>query len=681
MTAKIKLAHHLMSLSRRSKQLIMLTVDFFAISFFSFFSSRLLFGGVLSESDYWLISGLAVFLTLSIGLAFGLYVAIVRYVEADFFYRANMAAVLSALLVPTIAIVFGAGIEVLKWGILYWSLMLMYFCYSRYLPRSFLIRTMRVFQPEGRVDRVLVYGAGAAGAQLVDCLLASGRGKPIAIVDDDKRLRGTVFKGIRVFGPNEIDKIIKTKSISRVLLAIPSASRARRSEILESLEPYPIHVQTVPDFQDLISGKAQVDDVRDIDLADLMGRSAVPPDPELMQACIRGKTVLVSGAGGSVGFELCRNIVRCKPVRLVLVEISESALYSVNKELNEIKLAEHLDLDIVPLLGNVCDGNRVANILRTYKVQTIYHAAAYKHVPMVEHNMLEGIRNNALGTSTLALAAMAANVQSFVLISTDKAVRPTNIMGASKRFAEMILQALQVDSRYTRFSMVRFGNVLDSSGSVVPLFREQIRRGGPITVTHPEIIRYFMTIPEAAELVIQAGSEAKGGDVFVLDMGQPIKIVDLARRMVLLLGHTLRDTSNPSGDIEIVYSGLRPGEKLYEELLVGDDVYGTSHPRIMRAKEGFMPLSLLNDNIKLLSQAIDRNDCSAARDILLRVVEPYEPSNTIDDYVWNENELIKPVREDDNVTKLSVRRVSEDRASSVSNIKGGLPADDGGSDL
>ena len=681
MSVRAKLAERLTGLSRRSKQLIMLSADACAFSVFSFASSWLLFGGLLKEPDYWLISGLAVFITLGLGLVFGLYIAIIRYVGLDFFHRSILTAALSALLVPAIAVSVQVDIEILKWGIFYWALTLVYFCYSRYIPSSFLSRmTSFSGQAQGK-DRVLIYGAGSAGSQLVECLLASGQGKPIAILDDDKRLRGTVFKGIKVFESVDIAKVIKTQNISRVLLAIPSASRRRRSEILEMLEPFPVHVQTVPDFLELISGNARVDEVRDVDLADLMGRSAVPPNQMLMNACILGKTVLVSGAGGSVGFELCRKIARCKPKRLVLLELSESALYSVDKELRQIKHLECLDIDIVPLLGNVCDGNRVENILRTYKVQTIYHAAAYKHVPMVEHNMLEGIRNNALGTSTLALAAMSANVQSFVLVSTDKAVRPTNIMGATKRFSEMVLQALQVESGYTQFSMVRFGNVLDSSGSVVPLFREQIRRGGPITVTHPEIIRYFMTIPEAAELVIQAGSEAKGGDVFVLDMGQPIKIVDLAKRMVLLLGHTLRDTSNPSGDIEIVYSGLRPGEKLYEELLVGDDVYGTSHPRIMRAKEGFMPLSQLNDNIKLLSQAIDRNDCDAAREILLRVVEPYEPSNPIDDYVWNENQLIEPVREDHNVTKLTVRRVSEDRASSVGNLKGVLPTDDGGSDL
>ena len=630
---------HLIKLSRRWKQIIMLSSDAFAISLLSLASSWVLFAGLLSASEYWLISGLAVLVTLGIGLFLGLYIAIIRYVGLDFYHRALLTAALSAFLVPVIAAYLKVNLEIVKWGVLYAALVSVYFCQGRYWARALLLRSAANSEYGPNLDRVLVYGAGVAGSQLVECLLVAGKSKPVAIVDDDKKLRGTVFKGIKVFDSADVADIIETKKISLILLAIPSASRRRRSEILAILEGFPVHVQTVPDFQELISGNAQVDEVRDIDLADLMGRSAVPPNPKLMNACILGKTVFVSGAGGSVGFELCKKIARCSPSRLVLLEISESALYSVDKELRRIRQAEGLGLDIVPLLGSVCDGSRVENILHTYEVDTIYHAAAYKHVPMVEHNMLEGIRNNSLGTLSLALAAMNARVESFVLISTDKAVRPTNIMGASKRLAEMILQALQVSSRLTRFSMVRFGNVLDSSGSVVPLFREQILHGGPITVTHPEIIRYFMTIPEAAELVIQAGSEAEGGDVFVLDMGEPIKIVDLAKRMIFLLGHTFRDTSNPTGDIEIVYSGLRPGEKLYEELLVGDDVYGTSHPRIMRAKEGFTPLSQLNADIELLSQAIVSNDCETAREVLLRVVEPYVPSETIDDYVWNEGVL------------------------------------------
>jgi len=636
---KLKLAQRLRGLSRHSKQLIAIALDASAISLFAFISSRLLFGGLLYEPDYWLISGLALVITLGLGVFFGLYKVIVRYVGIDFFHRANLTAATSALLVPAIAIALQTQIEVLKWGILYWALALVYFCYSRYAVSAFLSRNISVAGPAKAMDRVLVYGAGSAGSQLVEGLFASGCAKPIAIVDDDPGLRGTLFKGIRVFGPDDIRKVIEAEGISRVLLAIPGASRRRRSEILRLLEPYPVHVQTVPDFQDLISGKARVDALLEIDLADVMGRNPIPPDPKLMGACITGKTVMVTGAGGSVGSELCRQIIRHRPRQVILFELSEPALYAIDIELRALLYRSQDALDIVPLLGSVCDEKRLADVLGAYTVQTIYHAAAYKHVPMVEHNILEGVRNNAIGTLRLALAAGNAGVESFVLISTDKAVRPTNVMGASKRLAEMILQALQVNSQTTQYSMVRFGNVLDSSGSVVPLFRDQIRAGGPVTVTHPKITRYFMTIPEAAELVIQAGSEAEGGDVFVLDMGEPIRIVDLARRMILLFGFTVRGPDHPEGDLEIVFTGLRPGEKLYEELLTGEEVYGTRHPRILRAKEGFMPLAQLKVKIAALAEAIDRADCDAVRKLLLHIVELYSPQNQIDDLVWNKRSL------------------------------------------
>ena len=662
MTTKINLAKRLTGLSRRAKQLIMLLSDAIAIATFSFFSSWLLFSGVLSKSDYWFVSGLAVSVTLGFGLVLGIYVAIIRYVELDFFHRAILTSGLSALLTPTIAISLQIDIEILKWGILYWALTLVYFCYSRYIPSTYLSRKFSVAEPARAADRILVYGAGSAGSQLVDCLLSGGGGKPIAIVDDDRRLRGTVFKGIKVFAARDIAKIIETKRISRVLLAIPSASRRRRSEIIQVLEPYPVHVQTVPDFQDLVSGKASVDSLRDIDLADLMGRTPVPPDPKLMGACITGKVVMVTGAGGSVGSELCRQIIRCKPKQIILFEISEPALYAIDNELRAINFeTNNDDLRIVPLLGSICDQNRLADVLTSYSVQTIYHAAAYKHVPMVEHNVLEGVRNNAIGTLRLAVAAGNAGVESFVLISTDKAVRPTNVMGASKRLAEMILQSLQVESYVTKFSMVRFGNVLDSSGSVVPLFREQIRSGGPVTVTHPEITRYFMTIPEAAELVIQAGSEAQGGDVFVLDMGEPIKIVDLARRMIMLLGLTLKGAENPDGEVEIVFTGLRPGEKLYEELLTGGEVYGTNHPRILRAKEGFIPLPELKLKLSKLTEALDDSDCESVRAMLLSMVDLYSPQNEIDDLVWNRRLLnsTNAAVQLDNVTELSKHRFGQ----------------------
>jgi FlaA1/EpsC-like NDP-sugar epimerase len=388
-----------------------------------------------------------------------------------------------------------------------------------------------------------------------------------------------------------------------------------------------------------------------------MGRQAVPPNPELLHACIEHKNVMITGAGGSIGSELCRQIAMLGVARLVLFENAEASLYRIERELQGLIKEHSLDCEVIPLLGSVCDYRRVDDVIRTFQVQTIYHAAAYKHVPIVEHNLLEGIQNNAIGTMQLATAACNAGVEAFVLVSTDKAVRPANAMGATKRVAEMILQAMQEQFPNTRLCMVRFGNVLDSSGSVVPLFREQIRNGGPLTVTHRDIVRYFMTIPEAAELVIQAGSMARGGDVFVLDMGEPIRIQDLARRMVHLMGMTICDKSNPDGDIEIEYTGLRPAEKLYEELLVGDDVSGTEHPRIMRAVESYMEFAVLIDQLRQLSVAVENQDCDSARELLFSVVSSYQPSNGINDLTWTEksSQAESSAERSNKVTKLAAR--------------------------
>ncbi|MBT8444771.1 MAG: polysaccharide biosynthesis protein, partial [Gammaproteobacteria bacterium] len=411
----------------------------------------------------------------------------------------------------------------------------------------------------------------------------------------------------------------------------------KRRQIIENLENIPVHVQTMPDIGDLVSGAAQVDEIRDVTVADLLGRDSVPPNDKLLDACIRGKCVAVTGAGGSIGSELCRQIAILRPKQLVLYEISEVALYHIERELRDIVKRDSLDVDVVGLLGSVQDTERMQSILATFKVETVYHAAAYKHVPMVEHNMVEGIHNNIFGTLHTARAAEDAGVETFVLISTDKAVSPVNVMGATKRMAELVLQGLHDRGSKTRFCMVRFGNVLASSGSVVPLFREQIRRGGPVTVTHPEIIRYFMTIPEAAQLVIQAGSMGKGGDVFVLDMGKPVRIEDLARRMIHLMGLTVRDEDDPDGDIAIEYMGLRPAEKLYEELLIGNNVMGTEHPMIMRAMEQNMSWSAVKDCLDELWEAASQFDCERAREVLLNNVDGYAPSNGIEDTIWRAN--------------------------------------------
>jgi len=402
-----------------------------------------------------------------------------------------------------------------------------------------------------------------------------------------------------------------------------------------------VHVQTVPDFGDIVSGKARVDDLTDVDVKDLLGRDPVPANPELLAACISGKNVMVTGAGGSIGSELCRQIYTLKPKQLILFEISESALYEINRQLERMAVDLDIDCKIVALLGSVNHQERVLEVMDAFSVQTVYHAAAYKHVPIVEDNLFEGIHNNVYGTLRTALAAIEANVETFVLISTDKAVSPTSVMGATKRLAELALQAQHSRDSNTRFCMVRFGNVLESSGSVVPLFREQIRSGGPVTVTHRDIIRYFMTIPEAAELVIQAGSMAQGGDVFVLDMGKPVRIQHLAYRMINLMGLTVLDDDNPDGDIEIQYVGLRPAEKLYEELLIGDNVSGTGHPRIMRAHEDFIPYESLLPLLGQLSAFAEGRDRSGARDLLKQIVSGYQPTNDIDDLVWRENQVLK----------------------------------------
>jgi FlaA1/EpsC-like NDP-sugar epimerase len=517
-----------------------------------------------------------------------------------------------------------------RWPVVYTALAILMVSGGRYIARAFLIT-----RPSSRrAESVVIYGAGEAGAQLAISLQEAGETIPVAMVDDDETLHGKRVKGLSVYSPAQIDQLMQSTGASRVLLAIPRASRRRRRKVLERLSEHPFRVQTMPDFQDIVSGQARVDDIRDVDVQDLLGRNAVPPNPTLLDASIKGKNVLVTGAGGSIGAELCRQILQLNPASLVLFELSEPALYSIDRELNRLAAKFRDAPEIISLLGSVHHEDRIKEVMATFEIQTVYHAAAYKHVPIVEHNLFEGIHNNVLGTLHAARAAIDANVETFVLISTDKAVNPTSVMGASKRFAEMTLQAYQRESPGIRMCMVRFGNVLESSGSVVPLFKEQIRSGGPVTVTHRDIIRYFMTIPEAAQLVIQAGAMANGGDVFVLDMGKPVRIYDLACRMIKLMGCTIRDESNPDGDIEIEFTGLRPAEKLFEELLIGSNVSGTEHPRILRADEDFLNIQELSKCLDELEAASRELDHGKAREILLEAVLEYSPTNGIDDLVW-----------------------------------------------
>jgi FlaA1/EpsC-like NDP-sugar epimerase len=561
-------------------------------------------------------------------VALGMYRAVFRFIAHGALLTTALGAIIATSLVTALNFLVLARPVTINAITIFTLLLVLYLTVSRSL-----VRELFRYRP-GSKDRVAIYGAGSAGVQLARSLRDDGRFLPVAFVDADPALQGSVACGVKVHAPAALGGLIRRKRISSVLLAMPSSSRRQRHQILKSLEFLPAHVRTVPDISDIVAGRAAVADLQEVDANDLLGRDPVAPNEELLDACIRGKVVLVTGAGGSIGSELCRQVLPLAPRRLVLLEISEPALYQIERELQLLRRKHGGVAEIVPLLGDVRQRGRMSEIMQTYGVQTVYHAAAYKHVPIVEHNIIEGIQNNVFGSWFAAEAALESGVETFVLVSTDKAVKPTNVMGATKRLAELTLQALQERSRTTRFCMVRFGNVLESSGSVVPLFREQIKRGGPVTVTHKDIIRYFMTIPEASQLVLQAGAMAQGGDLFVLDMGEPVRIVDLAKRMIRLMGATVRDEANPEGDIEISFTGLRPAEKLYEELLIGGNVSGTDHPMIMRASEPFLAWQALHEILAALVDAIDAFDCHTARELLMRTVAEYRPQSDIQDFVW-----------------------------------------------
>jgi FlaA1/EpsC-like NDP-sugar epimerase len=606
------------------------------------------FGTLPSATAPWLY--LLSFLTSApVFVRFGLYRAVVRYMGPRVILAVFLGVTVSVLALTLVNVALGPAAIPLTAIAIYWALALVYVGGSRVLVRNLMnARAAR----SGR--RVVIYGAGSAGAQVAAALQAGGQFETAAFVDDDKSLHGSVVAGIEVFGPLQLPALLERESADALLLALPSQSHRRRQQILKSIESLSVRVMTVPEIADLVSGRARVDDIRDVDASDLLGRDAVPPKERLFEACIRGKIVMVTGAGGSIGAELCRQIVRLGPSRLVLFEMSELALYGIERELRMLIEAKQVDLDLTALLGNAHHKGRVREIMQAYGVQTVYHAAAYKHVPIVEQNVIEGIHNNVISTWYTAEAALECGVETFVLISTDKAVNPTNVMGATKRLAEMVLQGLQDRGSGTRFCMVRFGNVLESSGSVVPLFREQIRRGGPVTVTHPDVIRYFMTIPEASQLVLQAGAMAAGGDVFVLDMGRPIRITDLARRMIHLSGCTVRDGDNPDGDIEIRFIGLRPAEKLFEELLIGNNVSGTEHPMILRAMEHSLPWPQMQALLQDLLVAMGQFDVDGARTLLLQSVQGYKPSGDIADLVWRRRESERNLQA--KVTSLQARR-------------------------
>jgi FlaA1/EpsC-like NDP-sugar epimerase len=590
---------------------------------------------VTLSGNAFIASIISMIVCLVVFTVFGLYRAIFRYSDWPALLTVARAVLVYGLIYSAIFTAIGANEVPRTVGIIQPILLLLFVAASRTLARMWLGEPYQNIIKRSARSRVLIYGAGRTGRQLAAAMANSPEMHVVAFLDDDMRLVGNVLNGLQIYNPLDIESVCASLSISTVLLAMPRISRTRRNQILGDIRSAQVSVRTLPSFNDLAEGKVKFSDLRELDIDDLLGRDPVQPDPTLLAKNNRGKVVLVTGAGGSIGSELCRQILTVMPHTLLLIEQSEFALYSIHEELVQKPWAANIK--IIPFLASVQDYERMNEIMRASQPQTIYHAAAYKHVPLVEHNPAEGLKNNVFGTLQVARAAMTNGVTDFVLVSTDKAVRPTNVMGASKRLAEMILQALAATEPKTNFVIVRFGNVLGSSGSVVPKFREQIRNGGPITLTHAEITRYFMTIPEAAQLVIQAGAIGSGGDVCVLDMGAPVKIMDLACQMIQLSGLTVRDDTNPDGDIQIEITGLRPGEKLFEELLIGRNPAFTMHPRIMKAHEEYKPLNLLELDIESLYGALDRNSLPLVRALLKEIVPEYVPNDDLVDWVYLAN--------------------------------------------
>jgi FlaA1/EpsC-like NDP-sugar epimerase len=669
-TVRTGLRGYLLGLPRAQKRGLQLVVDTLLIWFCLWLAFYLRLGSVQAIEPYlhgWLFA-LAPMVTLPIFVRFGLYRVVVHCLG----YQALMALVLAVSVASILLIcaiyVLASPADVVPRSIIfiYWMLCLLVIGGLRVAMRQYFGRN-----PQSSIDlssflsqaagprhaaqtRVVIFGAGAAGTQLLFALRQGRRRQVVAFLDDNPQLVGRYVAGVLVYAPDEIACLVAERHPEEILLAIPSAPRSRRAEIVDLLAPFPVRVRTVPGLADLASGRVKADDLQEVGVADLLGRDPVEPDMRLFERCIRDQVVMVTGAGGSIGSELCRQIIRCAPRTLLLFDQSEYNLYRIHREMEGLLARIRSKVHVVPILGSVCDQKRVVNVMVAWRVDTIYHAAAYKHVPMVEHNVAEGIVNNVFGTLHCAQAALQAGVRHFVLISTDKAVRPTNIMGGTKRLAEMVLQALAQEVgrassdganralvNRTRFIMVRFGNVLGSSGSVIPLFQEQIRRGGPVTVTHPEITRYFMTIPEAAQLVIQAGSMGQGGDVFVLDMGAPVKIVSLAEKMITLSGLSTRTPDHPEGDIAIEFVGLRPGEKLYEELLIGDNVTATEHPMIMRASEKCLTWEALKSALDEISESVAQGDYARIHELFCSLVEGYPEAAGLVDWVHQEELAVR----------------------------------------
>lgn len=627
--------NRLLELPRPAKRLIALGIDSLLCVFSVWTAFYLRLGewpALTAEPSYPVLASIA--MALPIFVSFGLYRAIFRYADRESAVAVARAVVLYS--VPFAFIYTFIGIDGVPRtvGLIQPILLFVMVAASRALGRlllhdSYLARWRTIDLP-----RVLIYGAGSAGRQLAGAIIASGEMRLVGFIDDDPSLRRATMSGVAIYGSGDLATVVARHRVTDLLLAIPSATRARRGEIMHELHDLNLKVRTVPSFVELARGNLTVSDLRELEIEDLLGRPAVPPDEKLLRRNIENAVVLVTGAGGSIGSELCRQILQTRPATLLLFDASEFNLYALHQELLAAAPACGVDGDaIVPLLGSIQDERRVDQVIATWRPYTVFHAAAYKHVPLVEHNVVDGVRNNVMGTWNVAQAARRHGVANFLLVSTDKAVRPTNVMGATKRIAEMILQALQELDSTTCFSMVRFGNVLGSSGSVVPLFRRQLAAGGPLTVTHKDMTRYFMTIPEAAQLVLQAGAMARGGDVFVLDMGDPVRVVDLARNIIELSGLTVKETANPHGDIEIHIAGLRPGEKLFEELLIAGQPTPTAHPRILRSNESFHDFATLSRFMSKLDTLLAQGDAAAVREELTRVVHEYAPNSPLADHV------------------------------------------------
>lgn len=671
-----KLRHRIISLGTPAKRALTLSLDILLIptALWLAFWVRLGSDRMINPVDYAWLFGAAIVTAIPVFIRFGLYRAILRYMGRDavtsIFNAVSLAALLLAL------IIYWARSDLLIPRMLvanYWVILGLLIGGTRFATRSFLVpdskqRRFTLFKRHrdgwaGR-RRIAIYGAGAAGFQLFSSLRHDPDIAAVAFIDDDKNLQGRNVSGVRIYNPAAMEKLISETKAQEVFLAIPSIGPGRRREILENLQHHPLHIRTVPSIYELTTGRKDLSQLQEVPVEDLLSRDVVMPMPDLLERCIRGQTVLVTGAGGSIGAELCRQIVELGPERLILFDHSEYSLFQIDEEIRADISRREFDIELIDILGSVADAELLRKVMSRFTVDTIYHAASYKHVPIVEHNIAVGLLNNVFGTLHAAQAALDTGVKNFVLVSTDKAVRPTNVMGASKRLAEMILQALaqgvgtagessespSQDKRHTRFTMVRFGNVIGSSGSVIPKFRTQLQSGGPITVTHPDVVRYFMTITEAAQLVIQAGSMGNGGDVFVLDMGEPVRILDLALKMIKLSGLSVRDEKNPEGDIEIDFIGLRPGEKLYEELLIGNASWTTGHPKILRAEESTLDWETMSGILKKLKELLSAGRYEEVFALLTENVDGFRPHDFIVDRL---NEETHQPPETDNVLRIT----------------------------